>query len=172
MPHFSRSSAQVARVRRVTHVVLLTVSAMLAASCRSVQVADPCPTPLDVPSSGVYCGVNTQITPWAKADAYWEGATFQSETGHGVSHDVTITFDAPVSTVEVTAYDPTFTGNAMKAYNAAGALVGTADFPGNQHAGELTMQTRTISGSISKVTLIAAPRDYVGYSMRVKYRGR
>ena len=117
----------------------------------------------------MYCGVKTQITPWAKADAYWERATFQSDAGHGVSHDITITFDAPVASVEVTAYDPTFTGNAMKAYNAAGALVGTADFPGNQSPGDLTMQTRTISGSISKVTLIAAPRDYLGYSMRVKY---
>ena len=143
---------------------------VIATSCHTVPAVEPCPSPLDVRSSGIYCGVETRITPWAPADAEWERATFQSDKGHGQSHDITITFDAPVASVEVTAYDATFTGNKMLAYDAAGALVGSAMFPGNNEPGELTEQTRTISGKISKVVLIAAPRDYLNYSMRVHYR--
>jgi hypothetical protein len=124
-----------------------------------------------VTNSGVYCGVDTQISPWAPADAYWSGATFQSEMGHTASHDITITFDSPVASVEVTAYDPTFSGNAMRAYDAEDRLLGSVDFPGNGTPGYLTTQTRTISGLISKVILVPAAADYLNYSMRVKYLG-
>lgn len=133
--------------------------------------ADVCSSPVNVPRSGTYCGVNTRIIPWAAADAYWGGATFQSDAGHGQSHDIAIFFDAPVASVEVTAYDPTMSGNAMYAYDAAGAMIGSAAFPGNGVPGVLTTQTRTISGSISEVKLIAALGDYLNYSMRVQYRG-
>ncbi|HEX2780380.1 MAG TPA: hypothetical protein VHM30_12830, partial [Gemmatimonadaceae bacterium] len=74
-----------------------------------------CDQLLEIAANGTYCGVNTRIVPWAPADAYWGGATFQSDPGHGQSHDITITFDAPVAQVEITAYDPTFAGNAMYA---------------------------------------------------------
>ena len=133
--------------------------------------ADVCSSPVNVPSSGTYCGDNTQIIPWAAADAPWGGATFQSDAGHGQSHDIAIFFDAPVASVEITAYDPTFGGNAMYAYDASGAMVGSADFPGNGTPGVLTTQTRTISGSISEVKLVAAAGDYLNYSMRVQYQG-
>ena len=150
----------------------VVASVVLAISCHPAPTVLPCPAPLDVRSSGIYCGVNTRITPWAPADAEWEGATFQSDPGHGVSRDITITFDAPVASVEVTAYDPTFDGNAMRAYDAAGTLIGSATFPGNLNPGDLTRQTRTLSGKISRVVLIAAKRDYLNYSMRVQYLGQ
>lgn len=130
-----------------------------------------CSELVSVGADGTHCGVNTRIAPWAPADADWGGATFQSDAGPGQSHDITITFDAPVAQVEITAYDLTYTGNAMYAYEQKGALVGSADFPGNGVPGKLTTQTRSISGSIAQVRLTAAPRDYVNYSMRVQYLG-
>ena len=150
----------------------IVASVVIAISCHPVPAVLPCPAPLDVRSSGTYCGVETRIAPWAPADADWGGATFQSDSGHGVSRDITIAFSAPVASVEVTAYDPTFVGNMMQAYDAAGTLIGSATFPGNNESGRLTMQTRMLSGKISRVVLIAAPRDYLNYSMRVQYLGR
>lgn len=171
---FVRHSLRNPDTRSAAKLTLFAIAAsvVVAASCHPVPVVEPCPAPLDVRSSGIYCGVDTRITPWAPADAYWEGATFQSDQGHGASRDITITFDAPVARVEVTAYDPTFAGNMMRAYDAAGTLVGSATFPGNNDPGDLTSQSRTLSGKISRVVLIAAKRDYLNYSMRVQYRGR
>jgi hypothetical protein len=156
---------------RVFRALVALTSFGLGASCTSVTVDDDCTRPVAVSSSGVYCGVRTEISPWAPADAYWSGATFQSEAGHAASHDITITFDIPVSSIEVTAYDPTFAGNAMRAYDAEGRLVGSADFPGNGTPRSLTTQVRTIPGPIASVTLVPAANDYLNYSMRVQYRG-
>ena len=175
--------------RRAIGAMVMLASTALGAACSGISdpvaprsapqrsalsldaTADVCSSPVNVPSSGTYCGVNTRIIPWAPADAYWGGATFQSDAGHGQSHDIAIFFDAPVASVEVTAYDPTMGGNAMYAYDASGATIGSAEFPGNGVPGVLTTQTRTISGSISEVKLIAATGDYLNYSMRVQYRG-
>ena len=155
----------------------IAASLVLAASCASAPVASApvapaCPEPVALPAAGTYCGVDVSITPWAAADAEWEGAQFQSDEGHGQSRDITITFSVPVASVEVTAYDPTFAGNRLEAYDAAGRLLGSAEFPGNETPGELTRQTRTIAGAISSVKLVAAKRDYLNYSMRVQYRPR
>lgn len=174
------------RWRRAPGAAAATALMALAASCGRITdpvtpsrglpsadatALDVCASLIDVPSNGTYCGVNTRIIPWAPADAYWGGATFQSDPGHGQSHDIAIIFDEPVASVEVTAYDPTFGGNAMYAYDASGALVGSADFPGNGQPGVLTTQTRRITGAISEVKLVAALGDYLNYSMRVQFRG-
>ena len=60
----------------------------------------------------------------------------------------------------------------MRAYDAAGTLIGSATFPGNLNPGDLTGQTRTLSGKMARVLLIAAKRDYLNNSMRVQYLGQ
>ena len=84
-----------------------------------------------------------------------------------MSNPITITFNQPVGSVTVTAYDPTFDGDSIAAFTADGTVIGTAEFPGNHHPGMLTTQTRTLTGSISSVVLTPAPLDYVAYSMTV-----
>lgn len=119
---------------------------------------------------GTYCGVNVHFFQAVPADAFLAaGATFQSDLGHGVSHEITITFSPPVANVAVTAYDPTFAGNRMVAYDSTGGLIGTVPFPGNNTPGTLTTRTGTLSGAISSMHLIPAPLDYVAYSMRVVF---
>ena len=155
--------------RRLIGAAGVLASAALFAACDAT--AELCSSPVNVPSTGTYCGVDTQITPWARADGPWDDATFQSDAGHGESRDIRIIFERPVSRVEISAYDPTFSGNAMYAYDAVGRLVGSANFPGNGTPGALTVQTRSVSGGISEVKLVAAAADYVNYSMRVRYTG-
>lgn len=121
---------------------------------------------------GTYCGVNVHFFQAVPADAFLAaGATFQSDPGHGVSHEITITFSQPVTAVTVTAYDPTFAGNAMSGYDSTGALIGTVPFPGNNMPGTLTTQVGTLSGAIESVHLAPAPLDYVAYSMTVTFAG-
>lgn len=76
-----------------------------------------------------------------------------------------------MASVSVTAYDPTFDGNQMQAFDGNG-LIGTVPFPGNQRPGTLSTQTRTLAGSIRSIQLTPAPRDYVAYSMIVTFRPR
>ena len=122
---------------------------------------------------GTYCGVNVHFFRAVPADAFLAaGATFQSDQGHGVSHEIIITFSQPVASVTVTAYDPTFAGNQMSALDSTGGLIGTVPFPGNNMPGTLTTQTGTLSGAIASVHLIPAPLDYVAYSMRVTFRSQ
>ena len=115
--------------------------------------------------NGSYCGINVVFDRVAPADAFLAaGATFQSDPAHGASHVITISFDPPVPSVTVTAYDPTFDGNSMSAYDNTNTLIGTIPFPGNHTPGTLTTQTGTLSGSISTLLLTPAPLDYVAYS--------
>jgi uncharacterized protein YcbK (DUF882 family) len=134
------------------------------------SVTDPCSGNQPVNAGGTYCGNSVLLTPYAPADAFLAaGAKFQSDVGHGVSHQITITFSSPIASVTVTAYDPTFNGNRMAAFDAAGASQGVAAFPGNGVPGVLTTQTRTLSGAISRVVLTPAPLDYLAYSMAVTF---
>lgn len=119
---------------------------------------------------GTYCGVNVHFFQAVPADAFLAaGAEFQSDPGHGVSNEITVTFSQPVASVTVTAYDPTFAGNLMSAYDSTGHLIGTVPFPGNDTPGTLTTQTGTLSGAIESVHLVPAPLDYVAYAMTVKF---
>jgi uncharacterized protein YcbK (DUF882 family) len=134
------------------------------------SVTDPCSGNQPVNAGGTYCGNSVLFTPYAPADAFLAaGAKIQSDVGHGVSHQITVTFSSPVASVTVTAYDPTFNGNQMAAFDPAGASQGVAAFPGNGIPGVLTTQTRTLSGAISRVVLTPAPLDYLAYSMAVTF---
>jgi hypothetical protein len=123
-----------------------------------------------ISQSGSYCGVSVMFDQVVPADAFLDaGATFQSNPGHGLSNPIDITFNPPAASVTVTAYDPTFDGNSMTAFDADGAVIGTVPFPGNGTPGTLTTQTGTLSGSIARVLLTPAPLDYVAYSMSVTF---
>lgn len=103
------------------------------------------------------------MSPYAPGDHF--GADFQSTAGSGVSSTITITFSQKVSSVTVTAQDPTFAGNAMQAFDEFGALLGTAPIAGNGTPGTNVPQTVTINAvGIASITLIPAALDYVAYS--------
>ena len=132
------------------------------------NAADSCSDAVPVNAAGTYCGVAVAFSPYAPADAFLgAGAQFQSNAGHGVSQPITITFDSPVHAVTVTAYDPTFNGNQMEAFDTAGTSLGVVGFPGNGIPGVLTTQTGTLTSAIARVVLTPAPLDYVAYSMNV-----
>lgn len=136
----------------------------------AANTVDPCSGDEPVNAPGAYCGVTVAFSQYAPADAFLAaGAEFQSNVGHGVSQPITITFSNPVSSVTVTAYDPTFNGNQMQAFDASGASLAVIPFPGNGRPGTLTTQTGTANGSISRVLLTPAPLDYVAYSMLVTF---
>ena len=91
-------------------------------------------TDIAISSSGSYCGGAATFFPAVgPADAFMGlGATFQSlPPGHGVSHEITVVFNPPVSSVTVTTYDPTFVGNTMTAFNDHGGLIAADTIPGS-----------------------------------------
>ena len=95
--------------------------------------------------------------------------TFQSFGGTNASRRMEIFFSSPVSSVTVTIHDPTFGGNSVNAINAAGALIDSKAFTGNNQPGVYSSDTRMVSatplgGQISRVVLIPADADYVAYS--------
>ena len=124
---------------------------------------------VSIPLSGSYCnGTVTFIPDVVSADAF--GATFQSPPhGHGVSHNFTVIFNPPVSSVTLKVFDPTFTGNQMQAFDIHHTSIATVTFAGNQTPGRDDPQTGTISGSIALLDVSAAPADYVAYTMWVKF---
>ncbi len=135
-------------------------------------VASPdCGSPIDVSANTTVCTTNVQFSQVAPADAFLaEGAEFQSDAGHAESHQITIQFSRPVSSVEMTIYDPTFPGNNFTTFDSAGAQVAFTAFPGNGQPGVTTVQSATHSGRIASITLDAAPADFVAYSMRVVFQ--
>ncbi len=135
-------------------------------------VASPdCGSPIDVSANTTVCTTNVQFSQVAPADAFLaEGAEFQSDAGHAESHQITIQFSRPVSSVEMTIYDPTFPGNNFTTFDSAGAQVAFTAFQGNGQPGVTTVQSATQSGRIASITLDAAPADFVAYSMRVVFQ--
>lgn len=110
---------------------------------------------------GAACGISVGIQPYAPATVW---GAFQSNRGTGQSYGITITFSAPISSVTITAEDPTFAGNSMTAYNAAGAALGTQAFAYSGVPGVNIPSTQTISASgIRRVELTAPIGEYVAY---------
>lgn len=142
-----------------------------SAAARHADVASVCGgQAVSIFQDGTYCGVDVHFFQAVPADAFLAaGATFQSDPGHGQSHEITVTFSRPVLSVTVTAYDPTFAGNEMIVYDTMGGAIGTVPFPGNNKPGTLTTQTGTVTGAITSLHLIPAQGDYVAYSMRVEF---
>ena len=106
-------------------------------------------------------GVSVTMVPYAPGDHF--GADFQSTAGSGVSSPITITFSQVVSSVTVTAFDPTFAGNMMQAFDQNGGLVGTAGIAGSGTPGVNNPQTVTLNGSIKSIVLTPGANDYVAY---------
>lgn len=106
--------------------------------------------------------VTFTITPFVTGGPF---GGFQSTPGTGFQTTITISFSGPVSSVTITALDPDFGGNRMRALNAGGTLVDEAFFAGDNTPGEFTRSTATVSGSgIVTVLLIPDPLDYIAYS--------
>lgn len=106
-------------------------------------------------------GVSVSFSPYAPGDHF--GADFQSAGGSGASSTITITFSQRVSSVTVTAFDPTFAGNQMQAFDENGGMVGTVAIAGSGVPGVNIPQTVTLSGSIRSIRLIPGANDYVAY---------
>ncbi|HEU4727241.1 MAG TPA: hypothetical protein VFT22_05120 [Kofleriaceae bacterium] len=107
-------------------------------------------------------GISLEFSSYVPGEHF--GADFQSGTGTGTSATITITFSRPIKSVTITAYDPTFGGNAMLAFDSSGAQVGSAPIGGSGTPGVNIPQTVSLSGaSIKSIQLVPAPRDYVAY---------
>ena len=138
-----------------------SVSSILAQGRRSdagpvVSLAPPTCT-LSA-ASGTCSGVSYTIAPFTIGVI----GTFQSGPDTGPSSPITITFGSFVNSVTITIQDPTFSGNTMTAYNGSVAI-GTASFAFSGVPGVNTPDTKTLSGTITKVVLTPAPGDYVAY---------
>lgn len=106
-------------------------------------------------------GVSVSISPYAPGAAFGD---FQSGPGTGASSTITVTFSVKVSSVTITAQDPTFAGNQMQAFDETGGLLGTAPIAGNGTPGINVPQTVTITAvGIKSIKLIPAANDYVAY---------
>jgi hypothetical protein len=121
---------------------------------------------IDAGAPGDYDGVFVGIAPYFLNAGPWP-AEFQSNPGHGQSHEITILFSIPVSEVDLTIWDPDFAGNTMTAYDDQGAEISVQGFGFDGLPGHETHQTLQVTGSISKIVLEAATGDYVSYSMQI-----
>lgn len=88
--------------------------------------------------------------------------SFQSAQGTGASAEITISFTAPITSITVTAYDPTYVGNRMSATGPAGTQ--SVAFAGSGTPGIQVPSTKTLTGNFTSVTLTPAVGDYVAYS--------
>lgn len=108
-------------------------------------------------------GISLSFSSYAPGDHF--GADFQSQAGSGASSPITIVFSELVSSVTVTAHDPTFAGNELQAFNASGALVASAPIAGSGTPGVNIPQTVSVSAAgIKSIRLIPGANDYVAYS--------
>lgn len=109
------------------------------------------------------CGTSGTISPFA-ASAPSVQCVFSSAPTTGPSVTITITLSQAASQVGITICDADYPGNAMTAYDANGAQVGTFAFTGDGKPGVLTVQGGAITANgIRRVVLTAAPNDYVAY---------
>jgi hypothetical protein len=116
------------------------------------------------PGASSCAGLTVGMAPYAAADHF--NADFQSNPGSGQSSPITITFSRNVTSVTVTAEDPTVpVGNQMQVFSAAGVLLGTVPIPGNGLAGTNVPRTVSIGAvGIRSVVLTPPTGDYVAYS--------
>lgn len=131
---------------------------------RSTAVDDGCA--LDDGTAQGTCGsVQYQVNPYF---AYFGSTSFQSDSGHAASRSVTLTFTAPVTTVNVVVGDPTWAGNTAVAYDTSGAVVASTDFdPSGQPGTDIPSERSLSAPAIVRVVLTPAPNDYVYYGVSV-----
>lgn len=104
------------------------------------------------------CGSTTwQISPFVLSPS----GGFQSGFGTGASATIVLTFSQPITSITVTAIDPTWQGNRMTA--TGDNAVETATFEFSNQPGLLVRSTRTLVGAFTSVRLEPAPGDYVLY---------
>ena len=140
-------------------------------AARLMSASNPaCEVDISVSYTQRLCETDVKFIQAVPADAFLaQGATFQSDPGHGQSHQIVIDFSVPVLAVEVTAYDPTWSGNTMFAMDASAAVVGQHAFVGNQRPGVFSMDTYRATGLISRVILTPVSGEYIAYSMKVRF---
>lgn len=104
------------------------------------------------------CGTTTwQISPFVLSP----NGGFQSGFGTGASATIVLNFSQPITSITVTAIDPTWQGNKMTA--TGDNAVETATFEFSNQPGLLVTSTRTLVGAFTSVRLEPAPGDYVLY---------
>jgi hypothetical protein len=111
-------------------------------------------------SEGSFRGTSWQISPYANSDTFF--GTFQSSFGTGASTTIEITFSQPITSITVTAIDPTWAGNRM--YASGPNSVEQVNFEQSNQPGLLVRSTRRLVGDFTLVRLQPAPGDYVLYS--------
>jgi hypothetical protein len=108
---------------------------------------------------GTFDATTWEISPWATNDAFL--GTFQSGYGTGASSAIEISFSQPITSITVTAIDPTWSGNRIIATGPNSAE--TVNFEQSNQPGLLVRSTRTLVGDFNLVRLVPAPGDYVLY---------
>lgn len=129
----------------------------------AVAAPDPDPEtgcPL-VAATGECSGVSYTIVSFF--DSPFIGGTFTSRSNTGPSGSITITFSAPVLSVTVTIYDPTYAGNTVSTVGGGSASFAYSGIPGVN-----VPDTKTVTGEITQVSLVPADNDYVAYSVSVR----
>ena len=115
-------------------------------------------------ANGTCSSVTWSINPYAPGYVF---PGFQSDSAStGPSRDITIVFSSQVSSFTAKAYDPTWSGNRIVAYNGS-TIVASAEFAGSGQPGQNIPSTRSVSGAITKVVLVPAPNDYVTYEATI-----
>jgi hypothetical protein len=126
------------------------------------------------PNSGtITCGLtaatgNCGPVTWA-VNPYGPGVAFpgfQNAEGTGPASPITITFSAPITSVSVTIYDPTFGGNSMTAYNS-GSATGSVSFAFSGTPGTNVPDTKQLNGPMTSLVLTPAANDYVTYQATI-----
>ena len=126
-------------------------------------------TPCTITGPGTFCGVTVSIAPYATGGPF---GGFQSAQGTGAQSTITITFSQPVPWVSVTALDPDFGGNQLRAYDASNALVASVPFDVDGTPGAFTSSAKTVTAAIARVALVPDPADYLAYdALQIKAPG-
>jgi hypothetical protein len=149
--------------------LLLSTDAYLIRSARTASVLLNVPNDVSLSVSGTNCDLTTRqgtcgTTGWA-ISPFEPGnplGSFQSAMGTGASAEITISFTVPITSVTITAYDPTFVGNRMRATGSSGTQ--SVAFAGSGTPGVQVPSTKTLTGEFTSVTLTPAEGDYVAYS--------
>jgi hypothetical protein len=120
----------------------------------------PSCTPCTVTGPGTFCGVTVGISPYATGGPF---GGFQSTSGTGAQTTITVTFSSPVPWVSVTALDPDFGGNQLRAFDAMNTLVATVPFDVDGTPGAFTTSAKAVTASVARIALVPDPADYLAY---------
>lgn len=119
--------------------------------------------------TGTCANVTYQIAPYAPGSPFGD---FQSNSGTGASSSITITMSQPVSSITITAHDPTYSGNYMTAYDSTSQVIGTVAFAYSGAPGSNIPDTQSLTGAIARVVLVPASNDYVAYDASISVGGQ